>query len=137
MFKAEGIPYADSLSQQIGCKPSILRILLSDPVLAFYCFFAPLHPAQYRLRGPGKWPGARKAIMEIFSNNVYPTMTRTVERETKNRRQAIGNGIKFAVLLLVVYILLNCVLKLDAFWFFPSLTFAFIIWKFISTKSEV
>lgn len=131
-LQAHGIAYADNLSQQIGCKPNILRILFSDPVLAFYCFFGPLHPAQYRLQGPGKWSGARKAIMEVYSNTVYPTMTRTVQPKNQNRLQTIRYGIKFAVILFAVYIVLNYVLKLDTYhWFFPSLMIAFIIYKFI------
>jgi dimethylaniline monooxygenase (N-oxide forming) len=119
--QANVISYNDSLSQQIGCMPNILRILFSDPVLALQCFFGPVHPAQYRLCGPGKWTGARKAIMEVYSNLVYPTMTRTVapKKSVKTNRYTISNAMKFIAILLVVLVLLViCGLKVDGYgWF--------------------
>ncbi len=46
--------------------------MIRDPPLAKEVFFGPCSPYQYRLRGPGAWHGARKAILSQW-NRVYPT----------------------------------------------------------------
>lgn len=62
----------------------ILYILLSghmvfkDPVLAWKVFFGPALPCQYRLSGPGRWYGARDAILSIQSR-VFPINKNGVE----------------------------------------------------------
>lgn len=64
------IPYCNSLAEIIGCKPRLGAMLFTDPLLALRCYFGPCSPPQYRLRGPGAWNGARRAIMEIQERNV-------------------------------------------------------------------
>ncbi|XP_028398597.1 dimethylaniline monooxygenase [N-oxide-forming] 2-like [Dendronephthya gigantea] len=64
------IPYCNSLAEIIGCKPRLGAMLLTDPHLALRCYFGPCSPPQYRLRGPGAWSGARRAIMEIQERNI-------------------------------------------------------------------
>lgn len=48
----------------------------SDPKLAFTCFFGPCTPYQYRLQGPGKWSGARQAIMTQWDRTFESLKTR-------------------------------------------------------------
>jgi dimethylaniline monooxygenase (N-oxide forming) len=45
----------DEIAEQIGCKPNIKHLFKEDPKLALHCLCGPCFPAQYRLRGPGKW----------------------------------------------------------------------------------
>ncbi|NWS79001.1 FMO5 monooxygenase, partial [Crotophaga sulcirostris] len=62
-IQVDYIPYMDELASQIGVKPSLLTLLLTDPRLALEVFFGACTPYQYRLQGPGRWAGARKAIL--------------------------------------------------------------------------
>ncbi|NXL21495.1 FMO5 monooxygenase, partial [Setophaga kirtlandii] len=57
------IPYMDDLACQLGVKPNLLSLFLTDPRLAMEVAFGPCTPYQYRLRGPGAWAGAREAIL--------------------------------------------------------------------------
>ena len=61
----------DTIASLIGAKPNLLQILPKDPNLAFQCFFGPCVPAQYRLQGPGIWPGARDVIMNSIGNRYF------------------------------------------------------------------
>ncbi|KAK3738349.1 hypothetical protein QZH41_014331, partial [Actinostola sp. cb2023] len=107
---ANGITYNDSLADQIGCRPKILRMIFKDPVLALHCFFGPCHPAQYRLRGPGMWPGARQAIMNSYLNRVYSTMTRTVP-PCQAKRDGLNYCIyRIVISLFVLFVMLSWLL---------------------------
>ncbi|XP_053325301.1 dimethylaniline monooxygenase [N-oxide-forming] 2-like [Spea bombifrons] len=70
------VAYLDELASQIKVKPNILKLLLTDPVLALKVFFGPLNSYQYRLTGPGKWAGARDAIMTQWDRIEKPLRTR-------------------------------------------------------------
>ncbi|KAI1236538.1 hypothetical protein IHE44_0014788 [Lamprotornis superbus] len=62
-IQVDYIPYMDELACQLGVKPSLLTLFLTDPKLAVEVAFGPCTPYQYRLRGPGAWAGAREAIL--------------------------------------------------------------------------
>ncbi|NXR07108.1 FMO5 monooxygenase, partial [Semnornis frantzii] len=62
-IQVDYIPYMDELACQVGVKPNLLILLLTDPKLALEVAFGPCTPYQYRLSGPGKWAGAREAIL--------------------------------------------------------------------------
>ena len=58
---------------------------MTDPALAFKCYFGPCIPAQYRLVGPGSWQGAKDVIMGVEESRVCPLRTRkTGLKEKKN-----------------------------------------------------
>ncbi len=57
---------------------------MKDPKLAIQVFFGPCTPYQYRLVGPGKWKGARDAIMTQWDRVCYPTETRAVPTQAKS-----------------------------------------------------
>lgn len=63
---------------QVGVRPNLLRILLTDPVLWMKVVFGPCSPYQYRLSGPGKWAGARQAILTQWERVAQPFRTRVV-----------------------------------------------------------
>lgn len=63
---------------QVGVRPNLLRILLTDPVLWMKVLFGPCNPYQYRLSGPGKWAGARQAIVTQWERVAQPFRTRVV-----------------------------------------------------------
>ncbi|XP_054419266.1 flavin-containing monooxygenase 5 isoform X5 [Pteronotus mesoamericanus] len=69
----------EELADLVGVKPNLLSLAFTDPKLALQLFFGPCTPIQYRLQGPGKWDGARKAILTIDDRIRKPLMTRAIE----------------------------------------------------------
>ena len=62
-------------------------LMWSDPMLAITCFFGPCTPYQYRLNGPGKWDGARKAIMTQWGRTLDSLKTRPLGfKEQKSQK---------------------------------------------------
>ncbi|KAL5011897.1 hypothetical protein ScPMuIL_010448 [Solemya velum] len=75
-IQVDWIPYMDELAKLTGCMPNIKTKILTDPRLAYELIFGPGSPYQYRLRGHGKWDGARKAILTQWERTFYPLRTR-------------------------------------------------------------
>ncbi|KAK3769342.1 hypothetical protein RRG08_008834 [Elysia crispata] len=72
------IPYMDELGRLIGCCPDFVTTFLTDPILAIKLWFGPVYPYSYRLCGPGKWQGAREAIVTAMDRVKAPFNTRSV-----------------------------------------------------------
>ncbi|XP_064283572.1 flavin-containing monooxygenase 5-like isoform X1 [Passer domesticus] len=81
-IQVDYIPYMDELACQLGVKPNLLSLFLTDPRLAMEVAFGPCTPYQYRLRGPGAWAGAREAILSQQQRILKPLQTRHVEEST-------------------------------------------------------
>ncbi|XP_068879836.1 flavin-containing monooxygenase 5-like isoform X2 [Aphelocoma coerulescens] len=81
-IQVDYIPYMDELACQLGVKPNVLTLFLTDPKLALEVVFGPCTPYQYRLRGPGAWAGAREAILTQQQRILKPLQTRHVEEST-------------------------------------------------------
>ncbi|XP_053806901.1 flavin-containing monooxygenase 1-like isoform X1 [Vidua chalybeata] len=96
VLKTEWLVYLDTLASFIGAKPSVLGLLCTDPWLALTIFFGPCSPYQYRLGGPGRWEGARQAILTQWDRVLKPTRTRV----------PAGSSSSFPCLLTVVGFLL-------------------------------
>ncbi|XP_029005121.1 flavin-containing monooxygenase 5-like [Betta splendens] len=78
------LPYLDSLAEQVGARPNLAWLFLTDPRLALEVFMGPSTPYQYRLTGPGRWAEARRAILTQWDRVVQPFRTRVVaEPETR------------------------------------------------------
>ncbi|XP_064371767.1 dimethylaniline monooxygenase [N-oxide-forming] 4-like isoform X2 [Dromaius novaehollandiae] len=73
------ISYTDEIASCAGVKPSVLRLLLTDPRLALEVFFGPCSPYQYRLVGRGCWSGARSAILTQWQRALKPLQTRVLD----------------------------------------------------------
>uniref|UniRef100_A0A663LSA2 Flavin-containing monooxygenase n=1 Tax=Athene cunicularia TaxID=194338 RepID=A0A663LSA2_ATHCN len=78
-LKMSFISYTDEIASCAGVKPSMLRLLLTDPQLALAVFFGPCTPYQYRLMGRGKWSGAREAILTQWQRTLKPLRTRVMD----------------------------------------------------------
>ncbi|XP_066227588.1 flavin-containing monooxygenase 1 isoform X2 [Saccopteryx leptura] len=78
-LQSDYITYIDDLLTYINAKPNLLSLLLTDPRLALTVFFGPCTPYQFRLTGPGKWKGARNAILTQWDRTFNATKTRTVQ----------------------------------------------------------
>uniref|UniRef100_A0A8D0HFP4 Dimethylaniline monooxygenase [N-oxide-forming] n=1 Tax=Sphenodon punctatus TaxID=8508 RepID=A0A8D0HFP4_SPHPU len=79
VLKTDCLVYVDQLASSIGIKPNVPALFLKDPKLAMKIFFGPCTAYQYRLTGPGKWDGARSAIMTQWDRTLKPTRTRVVK----------------------------------------------------------
>ncbi|NXA48974.1 FMO4 monooxygenase, partial [Nothocercus julius] len=73
------VSYMDDLASCTGVKPNMLWMLLTDPRLALAVFFGPCLPYQYRLRGRGRWSGARGAILTQRQRVLEPLRTRILD----------------------------------------------------------
>ncbi|XP_066479071.1 putative dimethylaniline monooxygenase [N-oxide-forming] 6 [Tiliqua scincoides] len=77
-IQTDYITYMDELASNIGIKPNIPLLFLTDPKLALQVYFGPCSPYQFRLSGPGKWDGARDAILTQWDRTLKATRTRVV-----------------------------------------------------------
>lgn len=84
-IQVDYISYMDEIAELVGVQPNIPRMLLTDPRLGMNVLFGPCTPYQYRLRGPGKWAGAREAILTQWERVTQPLQTRQCD-EPKPRR---------------------------------------------------
>ncbi|XP_061681911.1 uncharacterized protein LOC133503922 isoform X2 [Syngnathoides biaculeatus] len=84
-IQVDYLPYLDSLAALIGVRPNITRLLLSDPRLALQVLFGPCTSYQYRLSGPGRWAGARRAIFTQWNRVVRPFSAKAVPKSVKIR----------------------------------------------------
>ncbi|KAM6938889.1 flavin-containing monooxygenase 5-like isoform 1-T2 [Lycodopsis pacificus] len=75
-IQVDYITYMDEIAELVGVRPSLLRLLLTDPRLGLNVMLGPCTPYQYRLRGPGKWAGARQAIFTQWERVAQPMQTR-------------------------------------------------------------
>ncbi|KAM3620640.1 uncharacterized protein V6R79_026327 [Siganus canaliculatus] len=76
-IQVDYIRYMDEIAEMMGVRPNFLKLLLTDPKLGVTVMFGPGTPYQYRLRGPGQWPGARQAILTQWQRVAEPMQTRT------------------------------------------------------------
>uniref|UniRef100_A0A3B4FI44 Flavin-containing monooxygenase n=1 Tax=Pundamilia nyererei TaxID=303518 RepID=A0A3B4FI44_9CICH len=84
-IQVDYVSYMDEVAELVGVQPNIPRMLLTDPKLGMNVLFGPCTPYQYRLRGPGKWAGARQAILTQRERVTQPMQTRQCD-EPKPRR---------------------------------------------------
>ncbi|KAM7336165.1 hypothetical protein ACRRTK_004658 [Alexandromys fortis] len=105
--KLNFISYLDEIAQCIGSKPNIPLLFLTDPRLAWEVYFGPCSPYQYRLMGPGKWDGARNAIMTQWDRTIKPLKTRTLpnspETTTLSRSLKVWGASLLLASLIVFY----------------------------------
>ncbi|CAK5080893.1 unnamed protein product [Meloidogyne enterolobii] len=69
------IDYMDELARLIGCLPALGKYAISDPTFYQKLLFGANAPYVYRLDGPGKWDGARNAIMTMEERIYVKTFT--------------------------------------------------------------
>jgi len=60
----------------IVCILFLVKMMVTDPLLAVKCLAGPCTPYQFRLEGPGKWEGARDAILTQWDRTLITLKTR-------------------------------------------------------------
>ncbi|XP_058394941.1 flavin-containing monooxygenase 5 [Diceros bicornis minor] len=81
-IQGDYIDTMEELADLVGVRPNLLSLAFTDPKLALHLFVGPCTPIQYRLQGPGKWDGARKAILTTEDRIRKPMMTRVIESKS-------------------------------------------------------
>lgn len=103
-IQVDYIPYMDELAKQVGVRPSILKLLLTDPRLALNIIFGPCTPYQFRLHGPGRWEGARQAILTQWDRVTEPLKTRCApEPQSQRSSYSLLFSVSVAALLSALY----------------------------------
>ncbi|KAJ8039456.1 Dimethylaniline monooxygenase [N-oxide-forming] 2 [Holothuria leucospilota] len=97
-----GISYSDELAKEIGCYPSIKKFLLTDPRLAFKLMYGPTMPSSYRLIGPHRWSGARKAVMNCWEDSLTGLSGKVVKKNDSYFRWLLVLGL-FIIILAILY----------------------------------
>lgn len=103
-IQVDFIPYMDELAELTGCSPNLAKMMLNDPTLAIKCFFGPCTPYQFRLEGPGKWDGARQAILTQWDRTWHPMKTRPLGFQ---QDEPLNIYFKLAIILVVLFIFYN------------------------------
>ncbi|CAN8218078.1 unnamed protein product [Coccothraustes coccothraustes] len=85
-LKMSFISYVDDIAACAGVKPSVPRLLLTDPRLGLAIFFGPCSPYQYRLEGRGSWSGARAAVLTQWQRALRPLRTRLLRDSSSGSR---------------------------------------------------
>ncbi|ELT98324.1 hypothetical protein CAPTEDRAFT_167098 [Capitella teleta] len=98
------IEYMDTIAEEIGVRPNLGRLALSDPWLSLRCFLGACVPSQYRLEGPGRWSGARDAILRSLSNNAKATQSRVLHDEPQGLQLSALLWLLIAVFLAVLFV---------------------------------
>ncbi|XP_071502560.1 flavin-containing monooxygenase 5-like [Diadema antillarum] len=66
--------YMDEIAGMIGTRPSLLKLLLTDPKLAYHYYIGWVYPPSYRLVGPGSTAKAREELLRL-ENDSYHSLT--------------------------------------------------------------
>ncbi|KAM3915360.1 flavin-containing monooxygenase 5-like [Leptodactylus fuscus] len=101
-IQVDFMEYMDEIASQFGVKPNFLQYWITDPKLASELFFGPCTPYQYRLTGPGKWPGARKAILSQRERIIKPTKTRICSDQMNEGKSSITFLLKLAAIFAIM-----------------------------------
>ena len=84
-----------------------VKLMFTDFSLAIQCYCGPLTPYQYRLQGPGKWEGAREAIMTSWERALFPYRNdNKIQTIRKPSRSIFTVGLSVVILAIAFYKLL-------------------------------
>lgn len=105
-IQVDYVSYLDFVGGEVGVRPNLLTLLLTDPLLWMKVAFGPVTPYQFRLTGPGRWSGARQAILTQWERVVQPFKTRIVtEPETRPARSSSLSLVLFGGAVVIIGVL--------------------------------
>ncbi|KAL1022505.1 hypothetical protein UPYG_G00028580 [Umbra pygmaea] len=94
-LQVDFVSYMDDLAGEMGARPSLAWLFLTDYPLFKKVLWGPVTAYQYRLTGPGKWSGARQAIFTQLDRVFQPFKTRKVEGNQDF--SVAGHFLKFSI----------------------------------------
>ncbi|XP_053726656.1 flavin-containing monooxygenase 5-like [Synchiropus splendidus] len=103
-IQVDHVSYMDEIAREVGVRPNFAKLLLTDPKLGLNIIFGPSSPYQYRLTGPGKWSGARQAILTQWERIIKPMQTRPCGEPKANRSSRWPLVLAASALGLAVYV---------------------------------
>uniref|UniRef100_A0A7N8XYL3 Flavin-containing monooxygenase n=1 Tax=Mastacembelus armatus TaxID=205130 RepID=A0A7N8XYL3_9TELE len=80
-LEVDFVSYMDDLAGDIGVRPNLLWLFFTDFPLFKRVLWGPMTAYQYRLTGPGKWEGSRRAIFTQFDRMYQPLKTRQLDAQ--------------------------------------------------------
>lgn len=80
-LQVDFVSYMDDIAGEIGVRPSLPWLFFTDYSLFKRVLWGPVTAYQYRLMGPGKWEGARRAIFTQFDRMYQALKTRQVQEQ--------------------------------------------------------
>lgn len=104
-IQADYVDTMEELADLVGVRPNLLSLAFTDPKLALQLLLGPCTPIQYRLQGPGKWDGARKAILTTEDRIRKPMMTRVVE--SSNSKSSTITMARFMLAIVIFAIMIT------------------------------
>ena len=104
-MQVDFIDFMDEIADQIAVRPSLSKYFFTDLLLWWHLIFGPSVPYQYRLEGPGKWSGARQAIITVDQRISRPLAAPKVTDNFK-RNQYLWPIILLAGLVPLIMLLL-------------------------------
>ncbi|XP_074044704.1 flavin-containing monooxygenase 5 [Macrotis lagotis] len=96
-IQTDYMEYMEDLAEVVGVRPNLLSLAFTDPKLAYHMLFGPCTPLQYRVHGPGKWAGARNAILTVNDRIQKPLMTRVMKKNDHNSSKVMVGKLMLAV----------------------------------------
>ena len=96
--------YMDDIAEILRCKPNVLKIMFTDPVLAWNLWNGPATAYTYRLTGPKPWKGARKAVLET-KDRIFAGMAPDGKYIIQQSKQGFNYFYLFAITLLIALII--------------------------------
>uniref|UniRef100_A0A3Q2NMV5 Flavin-containing monooxygenase n=1 Tax=Fundulus heteroclitus TaxID=8078 RepID=A0A3Q2NMV5_FUNHE len=96
-LQVDFVSYMDDIAGEVGVRPSLLWLFFTDYQLFKHVLWGPVTAYQYRLMGPGKWKGARKAILTKFNRMCEPLKTRKLDEQHSS---ITGRLVKLSLLIL-------------------------------------
>lgn len=101
-FQVEFIGYQDELAEEIGVKPNLLKLAITDPKLFWAVFFGPSLSYQYRLQGPHAWPGAREAIL-TYNERIKAPLLKPGEK-LKQKKNILSTSLVTKILFFLIFV---------------------------------
>ncbi|XP_071492142.1 flavin-containing monooxygenase 5-like [Diadema antillarum] len=93
--------YMDEIAGIIGTRPSLLKLLLTDPKLAYHYYIGWAYPPSYRLVGPGATPTAREEVLQMDDYSHYGLTLSTVRPEAAATIKSAENSFHFRYMMFV------------------------------------
>ncbi|XP_015921712.1 flavin-containing monooxygenase 5 isoform X2 [Parasteatoda tepidariorum] len=102
-LEVDFIGYQDELADDIGVKPNLLKIAITDPKLFWALIFGPSLSYQYRLQGPHSWDGARNAIL-TYKERVMKPLLRPGQQRMRRRKHFLSMELVIKLLFLLPFL---------------------------------
>ncbi|XP_017159047.1 dimethylaniline monooxygenase [N-oxide-forming] 5-like [Poecilia reticulata] len=96
-LQVDFVSYMDDIAGEIGVRPGLPWLFFTDYQLFKHVLWGPVSSYQYRLMGPGKWDGARKAIFTQFDRMYQPLKSRKLEEPESS---ITGHLVKLSLVIL-------------------------------------